>query len=284
MFVKFIASLALLFIVSCSNLLYFPSRLKFDHPKRHNLVVENLTIRTSDNVALHAWLISSPLVKIKKGLILQYHGNAENLTTHYLSLAWLANAGYDLLIFDYRGYGQSEGNANPKGLYFDSQAALDFAEDLKNKKNYKKFITVGQSLGGSVLLKTLSESKNSHRKIDLVILESTFRSNSATAAAILRKSWVTFLFSPLSYVLMQDTYNATEADLKNWSYPTLCVTHKDDPVIASYLTVNLCQSLTATKKKWMWLRDDEYAGHITSFFTPDGPLNQRLLNHLETEI
>lgn len=284
MFVKYFASFSLLFFYSCSNLLYFPSHIIFDHPKRHNLVAEDLTILSSDNVALHAWLISSPLVKEKQGLILQYHGNAENLSTHYLSLAWLANFGFDILIFDYRGYGQSEGVSSPKGLYLDSQAALDFAENIKIKKNYKKFVVVGQSLGGSIVLKTLSEAKNSNKKIDLVILDSTFRSNSAVAAATLRKSWVSFLFSPLGYVLMQDTYNAPTKDLKHWSYTTLCVTHKDDPVVPSYLTVDICNSLIKAKKKWLWVSDDEYAGHVSSFFTPEGPLNQKLLNLLKNEI
>lgn len=280
---KYILGFALLFLASCSNLLYYPSKIIFDHPKRLNLQVEELTIQSIDNIALHGWLITASHYqkKKKKGLILQFHGNAENLTSHYLSLAWLANHGYDLLIFDYRGYGKSEGSPEPKGLSMDSQAMLDFALKYQQEKDYKKFIVAGQSLGGSLVLKTLSDEANRTKKIDLVILESTFRSNSAVAAAILRKSWITFIFSPLSYVLLNDTYNAKLQDLKLWPHPTLCLTHKDDHVVPSYLTQQVCDSLQGTSKKWWWLRDDKYAGHVTSFFTPDGPLNGKLLELLE---
>lgn len=284
MFVKILSILFCIFLYSCSNLLYFSSNIVYDKPQRHGLEIENLTFTTSDNVKLHSWLITSPLVKVKKGLILQYHGNAENLSSHYISYAWLAKFGYDVLIFDYRGFGQSEGEASPYGLYLDAQSALDFALSYREKNHYEKFIVSGQSLGGAVLLKTLSEAKNFNKNINLVILESTFRSNSAVSASVLRRSWLTALFSPLAYILMNDSYNASIADLVHWPFVTLCVTHKDDPVVASYLLEDIFKQLKNAKKKWLWLRDDEFVGHLTSFYTPDGPLNLRLLDLIKNEI
>jgi predicted alpha/beta-fold hydrolase len=286
MFVK-LSLLLFPLLMSCTNFMYFPSKLVFDNPKRHNLIAENHYIISKDEVRLHAWLITSTnKIKSKKGLILQYHGNAENLTSHYLSLAWLAHHGYDVLIFDYRGYGSSEGVVDAKGVYLDSQAVLDYALQLKQEKKYEKFMVVGQSLGGSIALKTLSEiaTNKSRDAIDLVILDSTFRSNSEVASRVLKKSWITYLFSPLAYVFMYDNYNASRKDLENWPYKTLCITHPLDPVVPSILTVNLFNEIGEKSRKWLWLRDDIYGGHVSAFFTPNGPLNQKLLDFLAKEL
>lgn len=275
-------------LISCTSFLYFPSKIIFDNPKRHHLDKEEHIIKTSDNINLHSWLLTSSKqlkkTEQKMGLVLQYHGNAENMSSHYNFLAWIAHHGYDLLTFDYRGYGQSEGQASVKGLTLDSQAALDFALKIKKERGYKKLIIIGQSLGGSLLLKTLSDTKNFQKEIDLVILDSSFRSNSAVGAAILRKSWITFLFSPLAYVLMHDTYNAQISDLSEWHFATLCVAHKHDHIVPSYLTQDIFNSLKNARKKWLWIRDDEFVGHTNSFLTPEGPLNEQLLQLLKKEI
>lgn len=284
MFVNKLVLSFLLLMTSCSNLMYFPSKLYFDNPKRHKLQVQNHTITTADHLKLRAWLLSSSEVKTKKGLVLQYHGNAENLTSHYKSMAWLAYYGYDVLIFDYRGYGASEGEPTPQGMYLDSQAVLEYALNYRHEHRYKNFIVVAQSLGGSIALKTLSEQKNNQNTINLVIFDSTFRSNSEIGSSILRKSWVTWLISPLAYILMHDTYNAQLKDLQNWQFPTLCITHPKDPVVPSELTVKLYHSLNGNQKKWLWVRDDIYGGHVSAFFTPEGPLNKKLLDFLEKEI
>ena len=83
---------------------------------------------------------------------------------------------------------------------------------------------------------------------------------------------------------MHDTYNASKNDTIRWPYKTLCITHPKDPVVPSSLTVDLYHDLKNSKKKWLWLRDDIYEGHANGFFTPDGPLNQKLINFLTKEI
>ena len=192
-----------------------------------------------------------------------------------------ADHGYDIFIADYRGYGKSEGTPSPRGLYLDTQAAFDYALKLKAKKNYPQFIVAGQSLGGSLVLKLLSEEKNKKEKVDLVILDSTFRSNSQVGAAMLRKHWLTFLLSPLSYLLLQDNYNASIDDLRQWNYPTLCVTHLRDPVVPAYLTQQIYEYLNPQHPKWLWLRNDNDVGHINSFLLDGGSYNLRLLAFLK---
>lgn len=45
----------------------------------------------------------------KNTLVLFFHGNAENISSHFISAAWIADRGYDLMMFDYRRFGRSDG-------------------------------------------------------------------------------------------------------------------------------------------------------------------------------
>lgn len=270
----------LTFFVSCSNLMYQPSKLVFHDPTLIKLQKKEVSFKSLDGVNLHGWIVSdSNLHRMNKGLITLFHGNAENLTSHYLAFAWLVPKGYDLFVFDYRGYGNSEGSVSPKGILQDSIAALNYSENLLTEKNYSSWIVIGQSLGGSLVLKSLSERKNIQNKVSLVILDSSFRSNSKESAALLRTNFITFLFSPLAYVLMHDTYNATLKDLNSWSIPTLIVAHKDDPVVISYQSNEIFNQISSLKK-WIWVRTEKPSGHINSFYYPNGPWNEKLWNFL----
>lgn len=281
-FVKFLPLVGAIFLqISCSSLLYHPSGLVWHLPSKIGLEYTDHALVSQDGTKLHGWLIKKGHGP-KKGLVLLYHGNAENITTHYLSFAWLAEHGYDLFVFDYRGYGKSEGKPSPKGLSDDANAALEYTYKLKLTYAYPQFIVVGQSLGGSLVLKVLSENHHAEKDIGLVILDSTFRSNSEVSAAVLRSHFVTAIFSPLAYVLMQDTHNASVEDLKRWKYPTLIVTHEHDPVVSSKLTQKIFHQLGPASKKWLWVRNDEFSGHINSFLSPRGPSNDRLLELLKT--
>ena len=61
----------------------------------------------------------------ERGTILICHGNVENISTHVKLDLWLIDAGYNLFIFDYRGYGRSEGTPTVQGINRDAEAALE---------------------------------------------------------------------------------------------------------------------------------------------------------------
>jgi len=95
------------------------------------------------------WYFPSQLSTTPKATIIQFHGNAQNFSAHYLSLAWLTKQEFNLFTFSYRGYGNSEGRPDQKGTYLDGLAALNQGWELHKKSGAKKFIVYGQSLGGS---------------------------------------------------------------------------------------------------------------------------------------
>jgi len=79
------------------------------------LRIQEFFFPSEDGTRLHGWLIMADSRR-PKGTIVHYHGNAHNLTLHAPLVAWLAQKGYHVILFDYRGYGRSEGSANRRGF------------------------------------------------------------------------------------------------------------------------------------------------------------------------
>jgi len=212
--------------------------------------------------------------KEKKGLIIFFHGNAQNLTSHWLNLGWILREGYDVFIFDYRGYGLSKGSANQQGLNKDSLAALDWAH--KRAKSYPKFIVYGQSLGGVVSLRALQDFP--HRAdINLLVLDSTFTSYQGIAFDKLLHAGILIPFSPLAYVLVSDEYAATDF-VSKIKIPTLVIHGDKDPVVPYKFGEEIFEKLTS-KKKWWWSIKD--GSHTDVFYPHHEKYRMRFLELLQ---
>lgn len=103
-----------------------------------------------------------------KGVVLYFHGNADNLHRWGKIAAEFTKFGYDVLVMDYRGYGKSSGPRNEDFLYSDAQFFYNFA---KEKYPEKEIVVYGRSLGGTFAIKVAAENQPK-----MVILEATFYS------------------------------------------------------------------------------------------------------------
>ncbi|WP_127718180.1 alpha/beta hydrolase [Halobacteriovorax sp. HLS] len=268
-----IYTLALLFS-SCSNLFYFPTDYFYADPKTQDIEYSDIDFKSTDDTQLHGWLMTSNKVKKKKGLILYFHGNAQNLTSHWLNLGWLTKKGYDIFIFDYRGYGLSKGQANQQGLNKDSIAALNWA--YEKQRDYPKFIVYGQSLGGAVSMRALKDFK--HRdEIDLYILDSTFISYQSIAFDKLKNAGVFVVLSPLSYILVSDEYAARDF-VSKIEIPTLVIHGQKDPIVPYKFGQEIYQKLS-TKKKWWWSVED--GGHTDIFWPKNLKYRSKFVTFLD---
>src|SRR5262245_39943051 len=92
---------------SCSHVFYQPSPKQYVNPAQFKLKYENLSFQSADGTKLNGWFFPAKTKK-PKGTIVQFHGNAQNISTHFFSLIWLIEEGYNFFTFDYRGYGKSE--------------------------------------------------------------------------------------------------------------------------------------------------------------------------------
>lgn len=150
-----------------SRLIYFPTRAYDATPKDLGLEFEDLTLTTDDGVAIAAWYV--PCAEAKASLIF-CHGNAGNISDRLESVAVFHRAGYNVLLFDYRGYGRSEGRPTEDGTYRDAEAAWAFLVNDKGQSS-DRIVVFGRSLGGAVAIDLAKR-----RRPAALVVESSFTS------------------------------------------------------------------------------------------------------------
>ena len=148
-----------------NSLLYFPSQATIETPDRAGLDYRDLALETDDGERLHGWWIGARTDSL--GHLLLCHGNAGNVGDRVLHAALLTAAGLDVLLFDYRGYGQSTGRPSEEGTYRDARAALTGLLEQPGVDPTRVFY-LGESLGGAVALDLALE----HPPAGLVLLSS----------------------------------------------------------------------------------------------------------------
>jgi uncharacterized protein len=130
-----------------NSLLYFPSRVIVRTPDDAGLASRELSFESGQSARLHGWWIGARSEPI--GHLLLCHGNAGNVGDRVLHAALLTAAGFDVLLFDYRGYGRSSGRPGEEGTYRDARAARACLLEQPGVDPARVFY-LGESLGGAV--------------------------------------------------------------------------------------------------------------------------------------
>jgi fermentation-respiration switch protein FrsA (DUF1100 family) len=130
-------------------MLYFPSREIVETPDQAGLDYHELAFSTGDGERLHGWWIDSRVPLL--GHLLLCHGNAGNIGDRVLHAALLTTVGFDVLLFDYRGYGRSSGRPSEGSTYRDARAALACLLEHPEVDPTRVFY-LGESLGAAVAL------------------------------------------------------------------------------------------------------------------------------------
>ncbi|MCD6388356.1 MAG: alpha/beta hydrolase, partial [Desulfobulbaceae bacterium] len=198
------------------RLLFFPnipSRAVKVSPAEVGLPYESVKLVTSDNVQLDGWYIPAPQAR---GIVLFCHGNAGNISHRLESLLLFNKLGLSTLIFDYRGYGRSQGKPSEQGTYQDVKAAWQHLTQERGVPP-QQIILFGRSLGAAVT----AHLAVIHTPAAL-ILESCFTSVPDIAADL-------YPFLPVRLLSRLD-YNALEK-LENVACPVLIVHSPNDEII-----------------------------------------------------
>lgn len=215
---------------SCSSVFYYPSHELFTVPEKLGYQSREISFKAADGQVLYGWYFPA---ENSKGTIVQFHGNAENMSSHYLSLVWLVAQGYSLFTFDYRGYGKAQGEPEPRGTNLDGIAALDTAWKLHSEKlgpnQNKPFVVYGQSLGGLIAARALQDFTH-EKAVVLLVQDSTFSSYKTIARRKLAFFWFTWPFSPLGSLVVSDEF-ASEDVLKASKRRILVIHDELDPAV-----------------------------------------------------
>jgi len=159
---------------------YYPDDELYDSPYSRRMTFENVIFKNADGTQLSGWFIhtkSADSPRHAYGTVVHMHGNAQNMTAHWQFAEWLPLRNYNLFTFDYRGFGQSEGIPEPRGVFEDSVAALDYIRSRSDIDTGRIFV-FGQSLGGMLAIASASASPAGIRA---VVAESPVHSYSMTA-------------------------------------------------------------------------------------------------------
>ena len=160
---------------------YFPTRDEPCTPAQYGLAYENVTFTTADNVTLHAWFLPVAHGKKTKGTIVFSHGNSGSLGYYLGQVDWLVRDGYQLLMYDYRGFGKSTGSPTREGLVKDAEAAFAYTARRPDVVP-GKIISFAHSLGGATSIVALC--RKSVPGLCAVVTDSTFASYQGMAVAI----------------------------------------------------------------------------------------------------
>src|SRR2546427_3383525 len=142
-FIAVIVGLAIYFRLLENRLIFYPERQEAGAP---HVAYQDVRFPALDGTPLHGWFI--PFDGSDHVFIIS-HGNAGNIGDRYEMGEWV-NAEFrsNVLMYDYRGYGKSEGRPSEAGLYSDLRGALKFAHQRGYSSS--KIYLIGQSLGTAV--------------------------------------------------------------------------------------------------------------------------------------
>lgn len=182
-----------------NELFYFPTRDEPATPETWGCRYEAFDFKSTDGTPLHGWFIPAK-TKVPKGTVVFSHGNAGSMSYHLGFVTWFAEASYNVIMYDYRGFGKSGGTVDRRGMINDVKAAFNYTFSRKDIDT-SKVVSFGHSLGGAQSVTALGESPV--KGLRAIIIDGTFASYQAMASVFggqLGASLVTDELSPKDYV------------------------------------------------------------------------------------
>jgi len=248
---KWVFKLSLLILIplwgsGCANgIFYQPSKRMAPTPDTRGHRFESVAFQASDGVALTGWWL--PATSTPKGTVIHFHGNAQNMSSHIQYAEWLPAAGYNLFVFDYRGYGESLGVPTRRGLIRDGMAALETVRGRPDVNPDDLFVW-GQSLGGTVALQSMMRSEI---PIRAAIIDSTFISHGKIVSDKMKQfPWFLQPLRLLRPLLVTSSYDAIDAVKKLPDLPIYFIHGAKDNVIPFAHSQRL-HELAPTSKLWI---------------------------------
>jgi fermentation-respiration switch protein FrsA (DUF1100 family) len=191
---------------------------------------EVLSFETNDGEILYGWYCRAehPIASA-----LYCHGNTGNLTNTAHVMPYLLDAGINILLFDYRGFGRSTGRPSFSGINDDGVAAARLHEKIRPKN--LPSILYGYSLGGAVAAQIIRR-----HPFDGLILQSTFTNLPDLAR---------FTFPHLPIHLVSGRLFDTLAVVRDLTIPLLIIHGANDEVCPSWMAQQLHDACGSGSKK-----------------------------------
>lgn len=192
--------------------IYHPLRGLTGSPSDIGLGFEEVFFKASDGKKINAWFVPKENADFT---VLFSNGNAGNISYRLDKISVLHRLGVNVFIYDYRGYGKSQGHPSEKGFYKDIRGAYDYLISQLGIEA-DKIILYGESLGGAVAINLASQ-----KPVKALITEGTFTSVKDMARRLLP-------FVP--HFLFASRFDSL-AKISDISCEKLIIHSKDDEII-----------------------------------------------------
>jgi len=205
------------------KMIFLPKTLPQDHTFEFDAPFEELMLEAEDGAQLNAvhFKVENP-----KGIIVYFHGNADNLERWGEITTYFTTFNYDVLVMDYRTFGKSSGKMSENALYTDAQLFYNYALERFPEN---EIIVYGRSLGTTIASYTASQNNPK-----LIILETPFYN----ALDIAKRR---FPFLPMKWIL---NYKFSSNDyLQNTTAPIIVFHGTEDRVVKYDSAEKLVNSL-----------------------------------------
>ncbi len=227
------------------SLVFFPDRRMGATPAQLGVRYKDVFFDTEDGVKLNGWYIP---IENARGVLVFCHGNAANISNRLESIQIFLKLGLSVFIFDYRGYGRSDGKISEAGTYLDARAAVDY---LLTEEGVPadRMILFGRSLGAAVAVELATR-----RRPRALILESAFTSISDIGQR-------TYPFLPVKW-LSRIKYDSTRR-VSDLDVPKLFIHSPEDDVVPFDLGQRL-YAAAAEPKTFLRIMGDHNTGFVDS--------------------
>lgn len=181
----------------CGRALFFPSKQVPLTPRALGLVYDDVDFASMDGTKLHGWFLHArPVGPEPPPTVVFLHGNAGNVANHLGGAAWLPGQGFQVFLFDYRGFGLSEGKPEILSVHRDAVAAIRMVA-TRDDVDADRILVVGQSIGGAIAL-TAVASLEGDVAVRALVIDSAPSDFRRIAREKLAAFWLTW---PLQYPL-----------------------------------------------------------------------------------
>lgn len=231
-----IISVVLIFS-SCAfkNSFYHPTKELVDTPPE----AKSAYVQYGENDSIQSLFYTRDNAKASLFIL---HGNAGNLSSWSEVADLFFQAGYQVFIIDYPGFGNSSGEAEHKTVKEASNAAVNHFNSLPEVLGTKKII-LGYSLGGNLAIKVAHDHPT---LFDALLIEGAFDSHRNVAMSTFIKP---LRFIPAMFV--KNEVNGNEL-LATWNKPLLIIHSKDDMTCPYRMGVSLYENAVGTAEKELW--------------------------------
>ena len=241
----------ILLVSGCSKNAIFPTDTEvYDSPKHYAYSYEEFYFKSTQEAMLRGWLFRSN--GASQGVVVVANGMKYNMSSRFQEWTWLLDKGYDLFIFDYRGYGESKGEVDMFGFVDDVASAIEYTHALNEDL---PMIVVGQSMGGSFVIDAVA--KKEYPYVKLLIIDSTMTGFARASKEIIKEH---VLLWPLIWVPEAITPEGVDAIdvVDKTETPMLFMVGLQDQIIAPKHSAELF--VKAKDPKALWVVEE--AGHV----------------------